>query len=282
MDKQGIVYIVGAGPGDPGLITIKGLVCLRKAGVLLYDRLVHPSLLSEAPVTAERIDVGKAPARHRCTQAEINALLITKAREGKTVVRLKGGDPFVFGRGAEECQALAEAGIPFEVVSGVTSAIGVAAYAGIPVTRRNIANALAVVVVTGHMCTPDHTLDWEALARSPTLIFMMGMAHLPEIAKQLVAHGRSPDTPVALIERGTTANQVVVQGRLVDIVSKAGLRNSPVTIIIGDVVNLRQQLNWFDPASASAFSPQRSATRFSEPSDFEMLMADSPLVVGGR
>ncbi len=239
----GRVYIVGGGPGDPGLITVKGLACLRRADVVLYDRLAPLELLAEAPEHAERINVGKEPERHRRQQAEINALLIEKAREGKTVVRLKGGDPFVFGRGGEECQALAGAGIPFEVVPGVTSAVAAPAYAGIPVSQRGMVNMFTVV--TAHLC--DGAVDWASLPRSGTLVFLMGVTHLPEIAAQLIAHGRAPETPVAAIHRGTTCRQRVVAGTLANIVERAKGLLPPVTIVVGEVVRLRQELEWFIP-----------------------------------
>ncbi len=243
---SGIVYLVGAGPGDPGLITVKGLDYLRRADVVLYDRLIHPQLLDEAPPDAERIDVGKESGHHSRPQAEINALLISKARQGKTVVRLKGGDPFVFGRGGEEAEALASARIPFEVVPGVTSAIAVPAYAGIPVTHRQFASAFTVV--TGHTCGSEAcAVDWSSLATGGTLVFLMGVGHLAEIASQLTAHGRSPQTPAAVIGWGTTAAQVVVQGTLADIAEKAKEVSPPATIVVGEVVNLRQELDWFNP-----------------------------------
>ena len=242
---RGMVYLVGGGPGDPGLITVKGLDCLRRAEVVLHDRLIHPQLLDEIPPTAERIDVGKEPGRHHRTQAEINALLVVKAREGKIVVRLKGGDPFVFGQGGEECQVLAEAGIPFEVVPGVSSAIAVPAYAGIPVTHRKVASAFTVV--TGHSWN-GAGVDWESLPRGGTLVVLMGLAHLREIAAQLTARGWSSETPVAVIHHGTTAAQIVVDGTLADIADRAQGIQPPATIVIGQVVRLRQQLDWFDPA----------------------------------
>lgn len=244
---NGKVYLIGAGPGDPGLITVKGLTYLRQADVVLYDRLVHPQLLDEVAAAAELIDVGKEPKLHRRPQNEINDLLIAKAREGKTVVRLKGGDPFVFGRGGEEAQALAEAGIPFEVVPGVTSAIAVPAYAGIPVTHRDFASTFTVV--TGHTCGPDSRMDWEALPRAGTLVFLMGVRHLPEIVQQLVAHGRALETPVAVIEWGTTTAQVVVTGTLADIAEKSKEIGPPATLVVGEVVKLSEQLTWFDPLS---------------------------------
>jgi uroporphyrin-III C-methyltransferase len=253
----GIVYLVGAGPGDPGLITVKGLACLRRADVVLYDRLVHPALLDEAPLTAERIDVGKEPARQRRSQFEINALLVEKARQGKTVVRLKGGDPFVFGRGGEECLALAEAGIPFEVVPGVSSAIAVPAYAGIPVTHREIARSFTVI--TGHTC--DDSEAWDALPQTGTLIALMGVEHLPRIVERLVARGWSPDTPIAVIQRGTTSAQVVVEGTLADIAGRARSIRPPATIVVGQVVGLRRRLDWFDSCHGGVRrrSPDRAA-----------------------
>lgn len=263
--RFGIVYLVGGGPGDPGLITVKGLACLRRADVVLYDRLIAPELLDEAPATAELIDVGKEPTRHRRSQAEINALLVEKARAGQTVVRLKGGDPFVFGRGGEEALALAEAGIPFEVVPGVTSAVAVPAYAGIPVTQRQVATSFTVL--TGHTAD-EMAVDWDALPRTGTLVFLMGVQHLPEITTQLVAYGRAPETPAAVIERGATSAQVVVTGTLADVASRAqaaGIR-PPATLVVGEVVNLRRQLAWFEPVETGAveadfqprptFSPQ--------------------------
>lgn len=242
---NGIVYIVGGGPGDPGLITVKGLDCLRRADVVLYDRLAAPELLDEAPSHAELINVGKEPKRQRRSQDEINALLIEKACEGKIVVRLKGGDPFVFGRGGEECQALAEAGIHYEIVPGVSSAIAVPAYAGIPVTHRGVTTAFTVVA--GHTGGADSDIDWASISRTGTIIFLMGVEHLPEIVAQLVAHGRLPDTPAALIREGTTQNQLVVTGTLEDIVEKTRDIRPPAVFIVGEVVSLREPIDWFIP-----------------------------------
>jgi uroporphyrin-III C-methyltransferase len=247
--SNGIVYIVGGGPGDPGLITVKGLASLRRADVVLYDRLTSSELLDEVPAHAEKIDVGKEPKKHRRSQDEINALLIEKAREGKRVVRLKGGDPFVFGRGGEECQALAEAGIPYEVIPGVSSAIAVPAYAGIPVTQRGVTTAFTVVA--GHVGDSDSDIDWSAIARIGTIVFLMGVEHLPQITAQLIAQGRASDTPAALIREGTTQNQEVVRATLGDIVEKSlGIR-PPAVLIVGEVVRLHEQINWFDPQSVS-------------------------------
>jgi uroporphyrin-III C-methyltransferase len=254
MSKQissanGIAYIVGGGPGDPGLITVKGLDCLRRADVVLYDRLVAQELLVEVSAHAEMIDVGKEPKRHRRSQAEINALLIEKAREGKIVVRLKGGDPFVFGRGGEECQALAEAGVRYEVIPGVSSAIAVPAYAGIPVTQRGLTTAFTVVA--GHTGGSDSTIDWDAISRIGTIVFLMGVEHLPEIVARLISHGRVADTPAALIQEGTTLNQIVVTGTLADIVENTRDIHPPAVLIVGDVVRLHEQLGWFLPEALS-------------------------------
>ena len=246
MTKPGIVYLVGAGPGDPGLITVRGLRLLQQADVVIHDRLVSQQLLQEAPSSAERINVGKTPGQQRRQQEEIDALLIAEAGRGKTVVRLKGGDPFVFGRGGEECQALAEAGIPFEVVPGVTSAVAVPAYAGIPITHREFASTFTVVA--GYTRGSDSSaLDWEWLAHAETLVFLMGVRNLPKIAQRLVQHGRSAETPVAMIHWGATAAQVVVQGTLADIAEKAKAIRPPAIIVVGQIVNLRRQLAWFDP-----------------------------------
>jgi uroporphyrinogen III methyltransferase/synthase len=244
--KNGMVYLVGAGPGDPGLITLRGIECLKQADVVVYDRLVNRSLLAYAR-HAELIDVGKQPNRHVVPQTEINNLLIEKAQAGKIVVRLKGGDPFVFGRGGEEAMALAEVGLPFEIVPGVTSAIAAPAYAGIPVTHRGV--ACSVAFATGHRAdfVADPACDWGRLACGPdTLVFLMGVCNLPHIVEQLIARGRPPDTPVALVERATRTNQKTVVGTLADIVEQAAGVRPPAAIIIGEVVKLRESLRWFD------------------------------------
>jgi uroporphyrin-III C-methyltransferase len=246
---NGIVYIVGGGPGDPGLITVKGLECLRRADVVLYDRLIAQELLTEVPSHAEMIDVGKEPRRHRRSQDEINSLLIEKAREGKLVVRLKGGDPFVFGRGGEECQVLAAAGVRYEVVPGISSAIAVPAYAGIPVTQRGITTAFTVVA--GHTGGSESDIDWAAISRIGTIIFLMGVEHLPEIVEKLIEHGRSGDTPAALIREGTTQNQLVVTATLEQIVAKSREIHPPAVLIVGEVVRLHEQLEWFVPQAVS-------------------------------
>lgn len=238
----GTVYLVGAGPGDPELITVRGLRVLRQAQVVVYDRLVHPALLDEAPRAAERVFVGKHPGGPRTSQDEVCALLVDRARRGARVVRLKGGDPFVFGRGGEEAEALLRAGVPFEVVPGVTAAVAVPAAAGIPVTHRDCASGFAVV--TGHQCDEAPGLDWQALARMPTLVVLMGLRRLASIARCLVEHGMSPSTPVAVIAQGTLPGQRCVTGDLTTIarrVEDAGLE-PPATIVVGPVVRLRSPL----------------------------------------
>ena len=245
--RVGTVALVGAGPGDPGLITVRGLELLRRADVIVYDRLVHPRLLDEAP-RARRVFAGKAAGRHALPQERITKLLVTHARRGRRVVRLKGGDPFVFGRGGEEALALAGAGIPFEVVPGVTAAVAVPAYAGIPLTHRGVAASFAVV--TGHEEAekPESTVDWARLARAAdTLVVLMGVSALPRIARALISHGRAPATPVALVRWGTTDLQETLVGRLDDIAVRAARARlePPVVAVIGDVVALRERLQWF-------------------------------------
>jgi uroporphyrinogen III methyltransferase/synthase len=249
--KIGNVYLVGAGPGDPGLLTVRGLQLLHGAQVIVYDQLVNPLLLEEASPAAIRIYVGKQGGRHCIAQEEINRLLIDHARLGYEVVRLKGGDPFVFGRGGEEAQALVDAGIPFEVVPGVSSAVAVPAYAGIPVTHRKFASSFAVV--TGHE-TPkaQAAVDWSKLANAvDTLVILMGLKNLPRITAQLLAHGLSCETPVAVIRWGTTSEQETVTGTLADIVEKTAHVKSPVVIVVGKVVDLRGRLDWFAPITES-------------------------------
>ncbi|HEU5227928.1 MAG TPA: uroporphyrinogen-III C-methyltransferase [Ktedonobacteraceae bacterium] len=245
----GKVYLVGAGPGDAELMTVKGLRCLRAADVVVYDNLVNPALLDEAPLQAQRIFVGKKPGYHTAKQEEINALLIHYAREHCVVVRLKGGDPFVFGRGGEEALALAEADIPFEIVPGVSSAIAVPAYAGIPVTHRDYTSL--VTIVTGHeQCDGNSTgVDWETLAKlGGTLVILMGVSHFSRIAHRLLDGGLAADTPVAVIQQGTLPQQRMVKGTLVDIVERAerAAIKSPAITIIGEVVNLSDPLAWFE------------------------------------
>lgn len=245
----GLVYLVGAGPGDPGLITVKGLEAIKRADVIIYDRLANPQLLRYARPEAELIYVGKLPDRHMLKQDEINRLIVEKAKEGKVVTRLKGGDPFIFGRGGEEAERCVEENIAFEVIPGVTSAIAVPAYAGIPVTHRNFNTSFTVV--TGHEC-PEKvkpTVRWDKVTlASETIVFLMGVSNLPFIVKSLLDHGRSEKTPIALIRWGTRMEQRTLVGTLQDIVQKveeADFR-SPAVIIVGEVVKLRDRLAWFE------------------------------------
>ena len=245
----GLVSIVGAGPGDPDLITVGALERLKAADVVLYDRLVDRRLLDRARPGAELIDVGKSPGGRGRKQADINSLLIDRARNGKSVVRLKGGDPFVFGRGGEEADALRAGGIPFEVLSGVSSAIAAPAYAGIPVTHRGLASSLTIVTGSEAPGKPDSEVDWEALAAGKgTLVVMMGWQNIEVIVGALLRYGRPPDTPVALVSQGTTPDQRAVVGTLGDIVDRAAGEDigPPVVAVIGDVVTLRDHLAWFD------------------------------------
>ncbi|MCU1623048.1 MAG: uroporphyrinogen-III C-methyltransferase [Frankiales bacterium] len=247
--KQGTVALVGAGPGDPGLLTVKGAQLLGEADVVLVDRLVDPGILEHVREEAEVIDVGKASWTGTAPrQDEINSQLVAHARAGKKVVRLKGGDPFVFGRGSEEAEALVAQGIPFQVVPGVTSAIAAAAYAGIPVTARGYTQD--VCIVTGHLDPDDEAsqVRWQALATGPgTLVILMGHDRLPLLTQGLIKYGRSADTPAACIQQGTTAQQRVVVStleHLAEEVAAAGLK-APVATIVGDVVRLRETLQWF-------------------------------------
>lgn len=243
--RTGKVYLVGAGPGDPGLMTVRGLRLLRAAHVVVYDQLVNPVLLEEVPVDAERIFVGKQAGHHCIAQTEINDVLINYAQRGYEVVRLKGGDPFVFGRGGEEAEALADADISFEIVPGVSSAVAVPAYAGIPLTHRNYASSFAVV--TGHEAIKTKSsVDWAKLATAvDTLVILMGLHNLSTIVAKLVAHGRSAETPVAVIHQGTTEQQQTVTGTLADIVVKSAGLKAPALIVVGDVVQLANKLDWF-------------------------------------
>jgi uroporphyrinogen III methyltransferase/synthase len=247
--KRAKVYLVGAGPGDPGLITVKGKACIEAADVIIYDYLAAPALLNHARETAEIIYVGKQAGDHTLSQDEINALIVDKCKSNATVCRLKGGDPFIFGRGGEEAEVLVAEGIPFEVVPGVTSAVAAAAYAGIPLTHRKLAATLAFV--TGHEAPhkEQSNIDWESLSRGiGTLVFFMGVKNLPDITQKLIANGKAPNTPVALIRWGTTPGQHTVTGTLDNIaerVKQAGLK-APAIIVVGEVVRLRESLKWFE------------------------------------
>lgn len=246
---NGKVYLVGAGPGDPELITLKGLECIKNADVIIYDYLASPSLLKHAREHAEIIYVGKKGGDHTLSQDRINALIAEKAQKGFTVTRLKGGDPFIFGRGGEEAEVLIDARIPFEIIPGVTSAIAAPAYAGIPLTHRKFTSTIAFV--TGHEdpAKAESNIDWAALAKGiGTLVFLMGVKNLPHITDRLMHHGMSPDTPVALVRWGTTPKQTTVSGTLDTIVERtkaAGLK-PPAIIVVGHVVKLREKMRWFE------------------------------------
>ena len=241
----GKVYLVGAGPGDPDLLTVRGLELLRNVQVIAYDQLVNPILLEEASAGAVKVFAGKRAGRHCIAQSEINELLIGHARLGYDVVRLKGGDPFIFGRGGEEAEALAEAGIPFEIVPGVSSAVAVPAYAGIPLTHRNFSSSFAVV--TGHEARKvASSVQWGKLAAAvDTLVILMGLKNLEQITHELISHGLAPATPAAVVSRGTTREQETVTGTLADIVDKAAHIESPAVIVVGRVVELQSRLQWF-------------------------------------
>ncbi len=253
----GKVYLIGAGPGDPELITVKGLRYLRMADVVLYDRLISVDLLDEAPAEAELVFVGKGPQQHTMTQTEINTLMISYARNGRVVARLKGGDPFVFGRGGEEVLALARAAVLFEVVPGISSAIAVPASAGIPVTHRDYASS--VTIVTGHQAhgREETPVNWKALAQlGGTLVVLMGVKSLGDFTRRLREAGLSPDLPAAVIQEGTTPGQCVVTGTLADIAERAlaaGL-NSPATTVIGDVVNALAEIRMYTSLSPNVCS----------------------------
>ena len=247
--KKGKIYLVGAGPGDPGLLTLKGRECISRADVVIYDYLANRSFLAYAPDTAELIYVGKKGGCHTMRQEEINQLIVQKTREDKIVVRLKGGDPYIFGRGGEEAQELFRAGLDFEVVPGITSAISVPAYAGIPLTHRD--HTATVTFVTGHesLLKEESDIAWDKLATGAgTLVFLMGVGNLAQITESLVKYGRSADTPVAVIRRGTVAEQKTLTGTLKNIARLAQESNMkpPAIIVVGEVVRLRKELNWFE------------------------------------
>ncbi len=249
MKHTGTVHLVGAGPGDAGLLTLRGAELLGRADVVVYDALVNPDLLRLAPKTAEMIYGGKRSRDHAIPQEDLNQLLVAKAKEGKTVVRLKGGDPYIFGRGGEEAEELAEAGVPFEVVPGISSTVAAPNYAGIPLTHRDFCSTYQVI--TGHEdpTKPDSGLDWAQIARMPgTKVVLMGVERIRQIAAELVANGMAAKTPVAMVRWGTTGRQKTITGTLATIadVVDAEKFTAPAVTIIGDVVSLRKKLNWFE------------------------------------
>ena len=248
--KKGKAYLVGAGPGDPELLTLKGKRCIESAEVVIYDRLVADDILAMASSNAEMIFVGKEDSHHAVPQEEINRLIADKAKEDKVVVRLKGGDPYIFGRGSEEAELLYNEGIPFEVVPGITAASGIAAYAGIPLTDRR--HTSGVSFITGHKRSGEDLSDinWEAYAKSGnTLVFYMGIKNIETIASQLIANGKSAKTPAAVVRYGTRPDQEVVTAALSEIVclvEKSGIK-PPALLIVGEVISLRDSLAWFQP-----------------------------------
>lgn len=242
-EESGEVVLVGAGPGDAGLLTLKGLQQIQQADVVVYDRLVSDEVMTLVRRDAERIFVGKRAGHHCVPQEQINRILLEQAQQGKRVVRLKGGDPFIFGRGGEELETLADANIPFSVVPGITAASGCSAYSGIPLTHRD--HAQSVRLVTGH-AKSDGGLDWATLAAGQqTLVFYMGLTQAADIQRQLIAHGMPTTTPVALVENGTSCRQRVIEGELNQLGTLAQQAASPSLIIVGSVVSLRSKLNWF-------------------------------------
>src|SRR5436190_2833394 len=249
MKSKGMVYLVGAGPGDAGLLTMRGAELIARADVVVYDALVNPALLRMAPANAEIIYGGKRAKDHAIPQDELNQLLVSKAKEGKTVVRLKGGDPYIFGRGGEEAEALAQVKIPFEVVPGISSIVAAPNYAGIPLTHRNLCSSFTVI--TGHEDpTKDNSsLDWEPLAKMPgTKVVLMGVERIRQLAASLMAQGMAADTPVAMVRWGTTGRQQSIDGTLATIADRVAEAKfaAPAVTVIGDVVRLRNKLNWFE------------------------------------
>jgi len=241
-----IVHLLGAGPGDIDLMTVKSLRLIQNADIIIYDRLANLAILDEAPKSCEFIDVGKTDGHHPVKQDEINKILYKACQKYSSVVRLKGGDPFVFGRGGEEALYLKERNIKFDIIPGITSAISVPAYAGIPVTQRGISSSFRVI--TGHESygKEKSSIDWDSFKTNETLIFLMGFHKLSSISNKLINIGKGEDYPVAVISKGTTKDQEVVVGTLKDIAQKAKHLKTPAMIVVGEVVNLRDQLQWFD------------------------------------
>lgn len=258
--KQGKVYLVGAGPGDPELITMKGAEALRKADVIVYDRLANPELLDYTPEKSEHIYVGKTPGKPSVSQEQINAILATKAKDAKVVVRLKGGDPFVFGRGGEECEALKAHNVIYEIIPGISSALSAPLFAGIPVTHRKVARSFTVV--TGHTITgTDAFENWEHLAYADTLIILMGVKNLSKISDLLIGLGKDAGTPVAVIEKATYTDQKTVVATLEDIAEKASHSSPPATIVIGELASLANDLAWFNKPWLSELEQEKVTQR---------------------
>jgi uroporphyrin-III C-methyltransferase len=246
--QPGEVALVGAGPGDPELLTIKALNCLQQADVVLYDYLVSEEIMAMIPSDTILVCVGKRAGHHSVPQEKTNQLLVDFARQGQRVVRIKGGDPFMFGRGGEELEVLAKAGIRFQVIPGITAAAGATAYAGIPLTHRDFAQS--ALFVTGHLKQESDAMDWSTLARgNQTLVIYMGLMKSQHIQNQLIEHGRAATTPIAIIERGTQVQQKVFRGQLAQLAELARDAQSPSLIVIGEVVQLAQKLDWFSAAT---------------------------------
>lgn len=254
--KTGKAYIVGAGPGDPELLTFKAARVLSEAEVVLYDRLVNPAIMDHIRYGARRIYVGKRPGHPSMSQHDINRLIVEHVLEGSIVVRLKGGDPFIFGRGGEECLELAGLNLPFEVIPGISSALAVPAYAGIPLTQRN--EATGFTVISGHLHPDSNPYEWDVLAKTSTLVILMGLKNLGSIMDGLVRNGKPADTPVAIIQWGTTSHQQVTTGTVATIARKAQGIAPPAIVVCGEVVKYHERLNWFVPSAMHFETGQES------------------------